>query len=135
MHKWDGPQSFPFVITIFSAPNYCGYYDNKGCIFVLENGKISLKQYEPSETPYRLPNNMDIFKWSMPFMAQKVFSMFTHIIQKCSDLDDSDLDVNKDKMGQAIKDEQKLKRKSIFKKKLSSMVKVNRMFGVLTSER
>ena len=21
MHKWDGPQSFPYVITVFSAPN------------------------------------------------------------------------------------------------------------------
>ncbi len=22
MHRWDGPSSFPYVITIFSAPNY-----------------------------------------------------------------------------------------------------------------
>jgi len=26
MHKWGSKDSFPYVITIFSAPNYCGSY-------------------------------------------------------------------------------------------------------------
>ena len=30
MHKWNGEQDFPAVITIFSAPNYCDVYNNKG---------------------------------------------------------------------------------------------------------
>jgi serine/threonine-protein phosphatase 2B catalytic subunit len=75
MHKWDGPQSFPYVITIFSAPNYCGYYDNKAAVLVMEDGNLSLKQYEESETPYRLPDNMDIFTWSIPFLVEKVIGM------------------------------------------------------------
>jgi len=32
MHKWNGTQDFPAVITIFSAPNYCDVYGNKGAI-------------------------------------------------------------------------------------------------------
>ncbi len=32
--------------TIFSAPNYCGYYDNKAAVLVMEEGNLSLKQYE-----------------------------------------------------------------------------------------
>ena len=36
MHKWGGAQAFPSVITIFSAPNYCGTYKNKGAVIVIE---------------------------------------------------------------------------------------------------
>ena len=43
MHKWDGPQSFPYVITIFSAPNYCGYYDNKAAVLIIKGDDLSLK--------------------------------------------------------------------------------------------
>ena len=32
MYKWNGMQDFPAVITIFSAPNYCDVYGNKGAI-------------------------------------------------------------------------------------------------------
>ena len=32
MHKWNGNEQFPAVITIFSAPNYCDAYKNKGAV-------------------------------------------------------------------------------------------------------
>lgn len=32
MYKWGGLDKFPTVITIFSAPNYCDYYGNKGAV-------------------------------------------------------------------------------------------------------
>ena len=32
MHRWNGGQEFPMVITIFSAPNYCDVYNNKGAV-------------------------------------------------------------------------------------------------------
>lgn len=31
MHKWND-SDFPLVITIFSAPNYCDAYNNKGAV-------------------------------------------------------------------------------------------------------
>jgi serine/threonine-protein phosphatase 2B catalytic subunit len=40
MHRWGNKESFPYVITIFSAPNYCGYYDNKGSILILNDGDL-----------------------------------------------------------------------------------------------
>jgi serine/threonine-protein phosphatase 2B catalytic subunit len=80
MHKWEGPQSFPFVITVFSAPNYCGYYDNKASVLIINEGDLSLKQFEETDPPYRLPYNMDVFKWSVPFLAQKVMSMLLNIV-------------------------------------------------------
>ena len=32
MHRWNGNEEFPPVITIFSAPNYCDVYKNKGAV-------------------------------------------------------------------------------------------------------
>jgi serine/threonine-protein phosphatase 2B catalytic subunit len=32
LHKWNGPAEFPCVITVFSAPNYCDAYKNKGAV-------------------------------------------------------------------------------------------------------
>ena len=32
MHRWNGNEQFPSVITIFSAPNYCDAYKNKGAV-------------------------------------------------------------------------------------------------------
>lgn len=34
---------FPSVVTIFSAPNYCGTYDNKGAFFQLDRGRVKVK--------------------------------------------------------------------------------------------
>jgi len=32
MYHWGGTKQFPTVITIFSAPNYCDFYNNKGAV-------------------------------------------------------------------------------------------------------
>ena len=36
MYKWNGSNEFPAVITIFSAPNYCDVYNNKGAVIKFE---------------------------------------------------------------------------------------------------
>jgi len=44
MHKWGGASAFPPIMTVFSAPNYCGTYSNKGAVIVLENdNKLTIK--------------------------------------------------------------------------------------------
>ena len=94
MHRWDGPNSFPYVITIFSAPNYCGYYSNKASVLILDKGNVSIKQYDETETPYHLPENMDVFTWSMPFLAEKVVTMLYNIISKGGGDEDDEGDKN-----------------------------------------
>jgi serine/threonine-protein phosphatase 2B catalytic subunit len=145
MHRWDGPASFPYVITIFSAPNYCGYYENKASVLIIDKGNLSLKQYDETEPPYRLPDNMDVFSWSMPFLAEKVVSMLYTIVRRgCDDDDDDEVDnaINKDvsKMtrkrlslliGFCIADEAKAQRGLIMKGKVRSVARVNRMFTTL----
>lgn len=32
MYHWGGQKQFPTVITLFSAPNYCDFYNNKGAV-------------------------------------------------------------------------------------------------------
>jgi hypothetical protein len=72
MHKWNGEEAFPSVITVFSAPNYCGEYGNKGAVILLENENMNVKQYGEVDPPYHLPEHIDLFQWSIPFLLEKV---------------------------------------------------------------
>jgi len=72
MHRWAGQQAFPSVITVFSAPNYCGEYGNKGAVILIENEKMNIKQYKDVDHPFHLPGQIDLFKWSIPFLLDKV---------------------------------------------------------------
>lgn len=106
------------MITIFSAPNYCGYYENKASVLIIDKGNLSLKQYEESECPYRLPDNMDVFTWSCPFLAEKVTNMLYNLI-KNGDEEPEDIMLGK---GGGIKS------------KISSVARISRMFTTLREE-
>lgn len=82
MHRWGGAQAFPSVITVFSAPNYCGSYKNKGAVILIENDKMNIKQYKDVEQPFSLPNGLDLFSWSLPFLADKIGEMMDHLLKK-----------------------------------------------------
>jgi serine/threonine-protein phosphatase 2B catalytic subunit len=43
LHKWEGGLEFPVVITVFSAPNYCDVYHNKGAIIKFENDTLTIE--------------------------------------------------------------------------------------------
>jgi len=81
MHKWGGQAAFPPVMTVFSAPNYCGTYSNKGAVIVLENdNKLTIKQYRNVDHPYHLPHNMDLFSFSIPYLADQVSGMLYNLV-------------------------------------------------------
>jgi len=84
MHRWGGSQAFPSVITVFSAPNYCGSYKNKGAVILIENDKMNIKQYKDVEQPFHLPNNLDLFSWSLPFLIDKIGEMMDYLLTKNS---------------------------------------------------
>ena len=85
MHKWGGSSAFPPVMTVFSAPNYCGTYNNKGAVIVLENdNKLTIKQYRNVEHPYHLPKKMDLFSFSIPYLAEQVSNMLLQFVAKNS---------------------------------------------------
>ena len=62
---------FPAVITLFSAPNYIDVYNNKGAILKYDGKLFNIKQFTHVPHPYWLPNFMDAFTWSVPFVGEK----------------------------------------------------------------
>ena len=57
MHLWNGEDEFPPVITVFSAPNYCGTHENKAGIIISEGEDVDVRVFtERPDKPYLLPN-------------------------------------------------------------------------------
>ena len=67
---------------MFSAPNYCGSYKNKGAVILIENDKMNIKQYKDVEQPFHLPGGLDLFTWSLPFLTDKIGEMIDYILMK-----------------------------------------------------
>lgn len=80
MQFWNGNE-FPSIITIFSAPNYCDCYKNKGAVIKFSGGTLNIQQYNFSKHPYVLPDFMDVFLWSTPFVIEKVLRMLQAVIK------------------------------------------------------
>lgn len=92
MHKFGGPDrrssfggdalEFPAVVTIFSAPNYCGSYENKGAFFVLNNGKVNMKTFNETPPPYELPYSLNVLSWSVPFLVDRTMNMLVNLLKQ-----------------------------------------------------
>jgi len=89
MYKWNNSVDFPSVITIFSAPNYCDVYNNKGAVIKFKNNMVNIQQFNYSPHPFILPQFMNIFNWSIPFVSEKISEMLLHIIKKEKDIDET----------------------------------------------
>jgi len=81
MHKTCQSTGFPSVITIFSAPNYCDVYNNKGAILKFHNTTLNIQQFNVSPHPYYLPDFMSVFQWSLPFVIEKVTEILMNLLQ------------------------------------------------------
>jgi serine/threonine-protein phosphatase 2B catalytic subunit len=137
MHRWGGSTAFPSVITVFSAPNYCGSYKNKGAVILIENDKMNIKQYKDVEQPFSLPNNLDLFSWSLPFLADKIGEMMDNLMKRNTLIttekiklvkQSSDVDFGKimNKLEEEKKQESKKKIANI-KAKVLAIARFNRM--------
>lgn len=93
MHKKIAKTGFPSVITIFSAPNYCDVYGNRGAILKFENDTLNILQLNCVPHPYHLPNFMDVFTWSIPFVVEKVTEMLYCMLQAEDGEGDNEADV------------------------------------------
>jgi serine/threonine-protein phosphatase 2B catalytic subunit len=79
-----------------------------------------------------LPDGLNVFSWSLPFLAEKVSSMLYTIVKKCTDVDEEKVDISKIVNEQTA--ETKKKKLLNIKSKVQSVAKISKMFSTLREE-
>jgi len=123
IHRKNEKTGFPSVITLFSAPNYLGSYGNKAAILKYENSIINIRQFNPSPHPYHLPGFMNVFDWSLPFLAEKMGDLLA-TFGKLVD----------DEFQEAVEEEQRQRFISL-RKKVTAVVRITKAIRKVREER
>ncbi|WFC96352.1 protein-serine/threonine phosphatase [Malassezia brasiliensis] len=153
MYRKTKVTGFPSVMTIFSAPNYLDVYNNKAAVLKYENNVMNIRQFNCTPHPYWLPNFMDVFTWSLPFVGEKVTDMLIAILNICSkeELEEAEDEDNSLLLeqetttrpspvpaitggGYADQSDEFLERRSVIKNKILAVGRMSRVFSVLREE-
>lgn len=119
--------SFSSVLTIFSAPNYLDQHNNKAAVLIYGNNSMNIRQFNSMPHPYWLPNFMDAFTWSLPFVGEKITDMLIAILDCCSK---EELEEESDEETTMDVEE----RRRAIKNKILAVGRINRVFTLLREE-
>ncbi|CAG9329083.1 unnamed protein product [Blepharisma stoltei] len=134
MHRWNGSNEFPSVITVFSAPNYCDTYNNKAAIIKLDDDVINIQQFNFTNHPFMLPNFMNVFAWSVPFLVEKVMAIFMALLEKKSVNGKAEADEQYEKRCEELEKQIREKHKAILKDKVKSIGKMMKLYKKVREE-
>jgi serine/threonine-protein phosphatase 2B catalytic subunit len=70
---------FPVCLTVFSAPNYCGTYQNRAAVLAIDRKNINVRQFAAAASPYVLPNFSNVFVWSLPFVCENALDIMLRL--------------------------------------------------------
>lgn len=138
MYRKTRTTGFPSVMTIFSAPNYLDVYNNKAAVLKYENNVMNIRQFNCTPHPYWLPNFMDVFTWSLPFVGEKITDMLIAILSTCSEdelRDDASPGPGSPPItpSAVVEDSVEARRRAI-KNKILAIGRLSRVFQVLREE-
>ncbi|POY71124.1 calcineurin family phosphoesterase [Rhodotorula taiwanensis] len=144
MYRKTKTTGFPSVMTIFSAPNYLDVYNNKAAVLKYENNVMNIRQFNCSPHPYWLPNFMDVFTWSLPFVGEKITDMLIAMLGICSqeELDEEEEEIEEEPSAilegeeeiEGETEEQMAERRAAIKNKILAVGKMSKLFSVLREE-
>ncbi|KAJ7166926.1 Metallo-dependent phosphatase-like protein [Mycena filopes] len=135
MYRKTKTTGFPSVMTIFSAPNYLDMYNNKAAVIKYENNVMNIRQFNYSPHPYWLPNFMDVFTWSLPFVGEKITDMLVAVLNTCTkeELEDEDVAMPTSPTSPVSAEESDARRK-VIKNKIMAVGRMARVFALLREE-
>jgi len=129
--KASARSNFPSVITLFSAPNYLGTYDNKGAIFKYNNNAIDIKQFLQSPAPFVLPGWENAITWSIQFLVEKVTEIMGFFTQPNLESDESE----EDAMEIERKATQQAERANATRTKILAIAQMLRMLKIIRDQK
>ena len=107
----------------------CDVYKNKAACLKFDNNVLNIKQFIDSPHPYYLPNFMDVFQWSLPFVAEKVTDMLANVL---------DYEQQAGQAGEPMEEEGDdgvvARRGGLLKKKVLGVSKLLKMYKILRQE-
>jgi serine/threonine-protein phosphatase 2B catalytic subunit len=70
-NSFENEESEKMCLTIFSAPNYCEAYKNRGAVLKIdEYGSFKLETFtQCDDAPYYLPDKEDLFEFGMDYLT------------------------------------------------------------------
>ncbi|KIX02533.1 serine/threonine-protein phosphatase 2B catalytic subunit [Rhinocladiella mackenziei CBS 650.93] len=138
MYRKTRTTGFPSVMTIFSAPNYLDLYNNKAAVLKYENNAMNIRQFNYTPHPFWLPNFINVFTWSLPFVGEKITDMLITVLNTCSkeelEEDTPSSSVGPETPPLAADPESTEAKRHAIKNKILAIGRLSRVFQVLREE-